>query len=43
MLASYHNLYFLRDLVTAAGAAIEGDRFGHFKKAFLERYTGANK
>jgi queuine tRNA-ribosyltransferase len=38
MLASYHNLYFLNDLVTKARKAIEDGRFREFKKEFLERY-----
>jgi queuine tRNA-ribosyltransferase len=39
MLASYHNLYFLHDLVKNARAAIATDRFLLFKKEFLARYT----
>ncbi|MDR1278105.1 MAG: tRNA guanosine(34) transglycosylase Tgt [Treponema sp.] len=38
MLASYHNLYFLHDLVKNARRAIEEDRFIAFKKNFLSRY-----
>jgi queuine tRNA-ribosyltransferase len=38
MLASYHNLYFLHDLVRSARRAIEEDRFSAFKKEFLGRY-----
>jgi queuine tRNA-ribosyltransferase len=38
MLASYHNLYFLHDLVKNARRAIEEDRFISFKKDFLSRY-----
>ncbi|MDR1211276.1 MAG: tRNA guanosine(34) transglycosylase Tgt [Spirochaetaceae bacterium] len=38
MLASYHNLYFLHDLVKKAGEAINRDRFADFKKEFLSRY-----
>jgi queuine tRNA-ribosyltransferase len=38
MLASYHNLYFLHDLVKNARRAIEEDRFMLFKKDFLSRY-----
>jgi queuine tRNA-ribosyltransferase len=37
MLASYHNLYFLFDLVKNARRAIEEDRFVSFKKDFLSR------
>ncbi|GHV16764.1 queuine tRNA-ribosyltransferase [Spirochaetia bacterium] len=39
MLASYHNLYFLQDLVREARRAIAEDRFVLFKKIFLDRYT----
>jgi queuine tRNA-ribosyltransferase len=38
ILASYHNLYFLNDLVKKARRAIEEDRFTAFKKQFLSRY-----
>jgi queuine tRNA-ribosyltransferase len=38
MLLSYHNLYFLYDLVKNARAAITGDRFTGFKNEFLSRY-----
>jgi queuine tRNA-ribosyltransferase len=41
MLASYHNLYFLHDLVKNARRAIEEDRFAVFKKNFLSRYREA--
>jgi queuine tRNA-ribosyltransferase len=41
MLASYHNLYFLHDLVKEARKAIEEDRFLVFKENFLKRYRGA--
>jgi queuine tRNA-ribosyltransferase len=39
MLISYHNLYFLHDLIKGARAAIERDCFGAFKDAFLARYA----
>jgi queuine tRNA-ribosyltransferase len=39
MLASYHNLYFLHDLVNEARAAIAGGCFPLFKRRFLERYA----
>ncbi|MHC6201868.1 tRNA guanosine(34) transglycosylase Tgt [Breznakiellaceae bacterium SP9] len=39
MLASYHNLFFLHNLVCDARSAIEEHRFTAFKKAFLARYT----
>jgi queuine tRNA-ribosyltransferase len=38
MLASYHNLYFLHELVKEARRAIAEDRFPAFKKDFLSRY-----
>lgn len=38
ILASYHNLYFLNDLVKQARAAIEEGRFEEFRSRFLERY-----
>jgi queuine tRNA-ribosyltransferase len=38
MLASYHNLYFLHDLVKNARRAIEEDRFREFKNEFLRNY-----
>jgi queuine tRNA-ribosyltransferase len=40
MLASYHNLYFLHELVRNARKAIEEDRFLAFKRAFLACYDG---
>ena len=39
MLASYHNLYFLNDLVKNIRKAINEDRFADFKKEFLLRYS----
>jgi queuine tRNA-ribosyltransferase len=39
MLASYHNLYFLHNLIKDARKAIEEDRFSRFKRDFLSRYT----
>ena len=38
MLASYHNLYFLNDLVVKARRAITENRFPGFKKDFLSQY-----
>ena len=38
MLASYHNLYFLHELVRDARKAIMEKKFLPFKKAFLEKY-----
>jgi queuine tRNA-ribosyltransferase len=40
MLASFHNLYFLNELVSNARSAIEQNQFMQFKKEFLSRYTG---
>ncbi|MDR0997735.1 MAG: tRNA guanosine(34) transglycosylase Tgt [Treponema sp.] len=40
MLASYHNLFFLHNLVKDARKAIEEDRFSQFKRDTLSRYTG---
>jgi len=40
MLASYHNLYFLHQLVVEARRAIEENRFHEFKKEFLSQYKG---
>jgi queuine tRNA-ribosyltransferase len=42
MLASYHNLYFLHDLVKNARRAIIEDRFMQFKKEFLGLYGAGN-
>ncbi|MDR2245339.1 MAG: tRNA guanosine(34) transglycosylase Tgt [Treponema sp.] len=39
MLASYHNLYFLQQLINEAREAIHADRFMAFKKSFLDEYT----
>jgi queuine tRNA-ribosyltransferase len=39
VLASYHNLYFLHDLVKKARLAIEENRFPEFKREFLKKYT----
>jgi queuine tRNA-ribosyltransferase len=38
MLLSYHNLYFLWDLVQRAREAVTEDRFLDFKREFLSRY-----
>jgi queuine tRNA-ribosyltransferase len=38
MLASYHNLYFLQNLVRNARRAIEEDRFIPFRNEFLSHY-----
>ena len=39
MLATYHNLYFMQDLVQNARQAIGMDAFVSFKKTFLDRYN----
>lgn len=38
MLASYHNLYFLHNLVKEAREAINNDRFEEYRKVFLKRF-----
>ncbi|MBQ0002558.1 MAG: tRNA guanosine(34) transglycosylase Tgt [Treponema sp.] len=38
MLASYHNLYFLNNLVKEAREAINNDRFEEYKEMFLKRF-----
>ncbi|MCR5612379.1 tRNA guanosine(34) transglycosylase Tgt [Treponema sp.] len=38
MLASYHNLYFLNNLVKEARDAINNDRFEEYKEMFLKRF-----
>jgi queuine tRNA-ribosyltransferase len=43
MLASYHNLYFLNDLVRGARRAIEEGAFPAFKRSFLADYTGGGE
>ena len=40
MLASYHNLYFLKELVEMSGKAIKENRFAEFKQNFLKKYNG---
>jgi queuine tRNA-ribosyltransferase len=42
ILASFHNLYFLHNLVMEAREAIEADRFTEFKRAFLKDYGEGN-
>ncbi|OJF76018.1 MAG: tRNA guanosine(34) transglycosylase Tgt [Treponema sp. CETP13] len=39
MLASYHNLYFLHNMIHEIRDAINEDRFSKYKKAFLNRYN----
>ena len=43
MLASYHNLYFLNELVLESRVAIRENRFMAFKKDFLARYSEGDK
>jgi len=38
MLASYHNLYFINELVTNSRNAIKEGRFLQYKKEFLSAY-----
>ena len=40
MLASYHNLFFLHQLILNARTAISENRFSVFKKEFLSQYKG---
>lgn len=42
MLATYHNLYFLNNLMKEIRVAISEDRFEEFKKQFLSRYEAGN-
>lgn len=43
ILASYHNLYFLHDLVCRARLAINENRYSSFKKEFLDSYKKVNE
>lgn len=38
MLASYHNLYFLHNMILEIRAAIENDKFEEYKKKFLDNF-----
>lgn len=38
MLATYHNLYFLHNMMEEIRSSIDGDCFEQYKKNFLERY-----
>ena len=40
MLASYHNLYFLNNMILEVRNAIENGTFAEYKRAFLSRYFG---
>lgn len=42
MLSSYHNLYFLNNLVLESRRAISENRFKQFKHDFLARFTSGN-
>jgi len=42
MFASYHNLYFINELVQNARNAIKENRFLEYKKEFLSRYMENN-
>lgn len=42
ILASYHNLYFLNNLVKEIRNAIEENRFEEYRKNFLEKYRELN-
>ena len=39
ILASYHNLYFLWNMMNEIRAAINEDRFEQYKKDFLDRFN----
>ncbi|MCI5645516.1 MAG: tRNA-guanine transglycosylase, partial [Treponema porcinum] len=42
MLASYHNLYFLNNMMKEIRASIENDMFETYKKSFLDRFRAGN-
>lgn len=42
ILASYHNLYFLNNMLQEIRQAINEDRFEQYRKDFLERFHGGN-
>ena len=42
MLASYHNLYFINELIIGCRNAINEKRFLEYKKQFLSRYKGGD-
>lgn len=42
MLASYHNLYFLHNMMKEIRLAIEGNRFEEYRTNFLKRYHAGN-
>ena len=42
MLASYHNLYFLHDMMNGIRSAIAADRFEQFRADFLGRFKSGD-
>ncbi|MCI5542005.1 MAG: tRNA-guanine transglycosylase, partial [Treponema berlinense] len=42
MLASYHNLYFLHNMMKEIRLAIEENRFEEYRTNFLKRYHAGN-
>ena len=42
ILASYHNLYFLNNMLKEIRQAINGNRFEQYRKEFLEKYSQGN-
>ena len=42
MLASYHNLYFLHNMMLEIRDAINNDRFEEYRKSFLEKFHSGN-
>ena len=42
MLASYHNLYFLHNMILEIRSAIENDKFEEYKKNFLDNFHSGN-
>ena len=42
ILSSYHNLYFLHNMIHEIRDAISNNRFEDYRKNFMERYKAAN-
>ena len=42
ILATFHNLYFLNNMIKEAREAINNDRFDEYKEAFLSRFKAGN-
>lgn len=42
MLASYHNLYFLHEMMNGIRESIAADRFAQFRTAFLNRFASGD-